>query len=217
MTGTAAAAPRVRRSAKETREIILEAALDEFAGHGFGGARIERIVERAQSNIRLVYLHFGNKEGLYAAVVEKVYVDIRLKEQELDLDAQKPVEAMKRFVDFTMRHFVENPAFLKLTTYENMLGGETVRASAAIAQMSSPLIATIRSVLARGQADGSFRRKVDALQLYVSIVALACHHINNVHTLSATFRTDLNDPKWLAARQRHVREMILTFLAEGAA
>jgi TetR/AcrR family transcriptional regulator len=190
----------------------LQAAVAEFAEHGYSGARVERIVERASTNMRLVYVHFGNKEELYVAALEAVYAEIRAKERELDLDSIKPRLAMERLVDFTVDHFLNHPAFRTLTTYENLLGGQTVAKSKTIAELSSPLIQTIRGVLKRGQTEGVFHRSVDPLQLYVSIVALASHHLNNVHTLSATFETDLSAPAWRAERAQHVRTMVLAYL-----
>jgi len=49
---------------------ILGAAMREFAKHGFAGARVERIVSRADVSPRSLYYHFGSKRGLYDAVRE---------------------------------------------------------------------------------------------------------------------------------------------------
>jgi AcrR family transcriptional regulator len=45
-------------------ERILSAAMREFAKHGFAGARVERIVSRADVSPRSLYYHFGSKRGL---------------------------------------------------------------------------------------------------------------------------------------------------------
>ncbi|MGO4431698.1 TetR/AcrR family transcriptional regulator, partial [Streptomyces sp. MCAF7] len=51
------------------RERILRAATEEFAEHGFSGARINRIAEAANLNKQLIYHYFDSKDGLYAAVL----------------------------------------------------------------------------------------------------------------------------------------------------
>jgi AcrR family transcriptional regulator len=51
------------------RAKILEAAVREFADHGFAGARVEAIARRAGCNKQLLYHYFGSKEGLHASVV----------------------------------------------------------------------------------------------------------------------------------------------------
>jgi TetR/AcrR family transcriptional regulator len=53
-------------------ERILKAALREFAKHGFAGARVERILKRANVSPRSLYYHFGSKQGLYDAVRERL-------------------------------------------------------------------------------------------------------------------------------------------------
>jgi len=53
-------------------ERILNAAMREFAKHGFAGARVERIVSRADVSPRSLYYHFGSKRGLYDAVRERL-------------------------------------------------------------------------------------------------------------------------------------------------
>ena len=83
------AAPRQKpvavRDAEATRRRILEAARAEFARHGLGGARIERIAEAARTNKRMLYYYFGNKEGLFLAALEATYDDIRAAERALNL------------------------------------------------------------------------------------------------------------------------------------
>src|SRR4029453_3743685 len=51
------------------RERILRAATEEFAEHGFSGARINRIADAANVNKQLIYHYFDSKDGIYAAVL----------------------------------------------------------------------------------------------------------------------------------------------------
>lgn len=60
-----------KRDPASTRARILAAALDEFAAEGRAGARVDRIAARSGVNKRMIYHYFGNKEGLYAALLER--------------------------------------------------------------------------------------------------------------------------------------------------
>jgi TetR/AcrR family transcriptional regulator len=206
--------PRTRNP-EQTRGAILDAAADEFATYGFDGARVERIVKTAGCNMRMLYHYFQSKDNLYLEVLEKVYRDIRQRETVLDLEAMAPREAILRITRFTWDHIEANRLFIDIARNENLVGGRFIRKSEAISEMSSPLINQIDNAIRRGLADGSFRHRTDGLQLYISIVALSSHHMANVHTLSAVFRTDLTDPAWLRERRRHVEVMVLRML--GAA
>jgi len=177
---------------------------------------VERIVKAARCNMRMIYHHFGSKEALYIAVLEAVYEDLRAKERDLRLDEQDPKEAMERLIVFTFDHFRTHPTFVRLTSLENANRGRFIRKSSVIQRASSPLISGIEQTLKRGAASGVFRRDIDPLQFYVSIVALACHHINNAHTLSFAFGTDLSRPDWIEARRRHMARLLMAgLLAEG--
>ena len=69
------------RDADRTQQEILAAATGEFAAHGFGGARIEAIAERAGVNKKLIYYYFEGKDALFLAVLEQTYADIRAAER----------------------------------------------------------------------------------------------------------------------------------------
>lgn len=52
-----------------TRDRIRDAARTEFAAVGFSGARVDSIARRAACNKQLIYHYFGDKAGLYEAVI----------------------------------------------------------------------------------------------------------------------------------------------------
>jgi AcrR family transcriptional regulator len=54
---------------RERREAILRAATEAFLEKGYEGAGIDDIIQRVGGSKRTIYGYFGNKEGLFAAVV----------------------------------------------------------------------------------------------------------------------------------------------------
>ena len=54
----------------ESKTVLLDAAAGEFAKNGPKGTRIQDIVAAAGINERMIYHHFGSKDGLYRAVME---------------------------------------------------------------------------------------------------------------------------------------------------
>lgn len=203
------------RDAAATQERILQAAIEEFAEHGYNGARIDAIARRADANMRMLYHYFGSKTALYLAVLETVFEDIRVQEQRLNLRDLAPVPAMMKLFDFTYAHFAANPLFIRLLASENLLGGRYLKRSKKAPVISSPLMEAIRDVLARGEAEGVFRAGVDPLQLYVTMVALSYFHISNAPTLSHLFSVNLGTARWRADRRRHASEMLLAYLRAG--
>ena len=60
-----------RRSAEERREQILEAALAEFAAHGFEGGSTEAIARAVGISQPYVFRLFGTKKELFVATIER--------------------------------------------------------------------------------------------------------------------------------------------------
>lgn len=71
--------PETRRSPK--RETILEAAIAAFRDDGYECTSMDRIAERACASKRTVYNHFGSKEALFQAVVERLFEAARALKQ----------------------------------------------------------------------------------------------------------------------------------------
>ena len=60
----------------ETRERLIEAAIDVFGRHGYEGATTRQIAKAANANLAAIVYHFGSKEALYLAVVEHLIGEI---------------------------------------------------------------------------------------------------------------------------------------------
>ncbi|MBK9675781.1 MAG: TetR family transcriptional regulator [Betaproteobacteria bacterium] len=215
------AAPKRRqfalaRDRGDNRAGILAAATAEFARHGLAGARVDRIAAAAGTNKRMLYYYFGNKEALFSAVLEAAYADIRAAETGLSLQDVPPIEGIRRLIAFTWDYFIAHPEFLMLLNTENLYGAQHLKGRAQVRTLNSPLIATLRAILRRGRADGTFRADPDALQLYISIAALAYFYLSNNHTLSAIFARDLSRPAARRARLAHMTDLVVGYLRHGA-
>lgn len=55
----------------DTRAALLDAAAIVFAERGYGDARVRDIAAAAGANLAAINYHFGSKEGLYLAVLER--------------------------------------------------------------------------------------------------------------------------------------------------
>lgn len=208
--------PKQTRDSEQTRRTLMECALQEFAQHGFPGARAERIAKKARRNIRMLYHYFGSKEQLYIAVLEDAYVTIRAQEAQLAIDTQRPLEGMLKLMDFTFGYFAANPYFEGLLRTENMMRGKYVRRSKRVTETAFPLRQMIDELIRNGQAQGLFRPGLDAAHIYLTITALSRFHLANAYSMSALLKLDMSSKQWQAERLQHCRELLRAYLTVPA-
>ena len=80
----------------ETRQRLLEAAGEIFAARGFRAATVREICRRAQANLAAVNYHFGDKERLYAAVLQYTFHCAEHYPLDLGLGGEASVEERLR-------------------------------------------------------------------------------------------------------------------------
>lgn len=201
-----------RDRTEKTRGDILLVAREEFAANGLSGARVDAIAEKTRTSKRMIYYHFGSKEGLYLAVLEDAYAAIRQVEAELKLADLDPVEAMHRLVAFTFDYDEANPDFIRLVTIENIHRAEHMRRSQTLSRLNVSIIATLEAILERGQAAGVFRRTVDPVDLHMLISSFCFFRVSNRHTFGHVFDRDLAEEALRIRHRRLLQDAVVSLL-----
>lgn len=158
-------APRHDRAA-QTRQVILDAALEVFTEQTYGGARIEQIAARAGVAMGTIYKYFPGKQAL----ANEVYRHWKRKTNDYDYPRREQMSPRQRFHEWFVK-FAEfardHPTameFLQTHHHAAYLDEE----SRTLAQPADDAaIAAIR----RGQAEGAIR-EADPELLEVMVVGL---------------------------------------------
>ena len=206
------AAMRKPKAPAANRARIIRAAMDEFAARGFKGASMDAIAARTHTTRALINYYFGSKEKVYLAVLEHVYAEIREAESRLDLDHLAPVAAIRSIVEFTFNYYLAHEGFVRLVVAENQAKGRHLKKSQAMRSLNRTIIDTLGGIIARGQADGSFRAGIDPVEVHMSIAALGMFNVTNQHTFSAIFQREMGAKGDVGRRREMVTEMILCYL-----
>ena len=151
---------------------ILKVATQEFANKGLAGARIDEIAAATRTSKRMIYYYYGNKEGLYLAVLEDAYRRTREIESQLHLKDLPPIEALKKLVGFTYDRHRDNEDFIRLVMNENINRGEYIRQSKIIQELNVPVIEAIQELYLRGVKEGVFRKGLEPIDIHFAISAL---------------------------------------------
>jgi AcrR family transcriptional regulator len=210
-----AAKPPIRSRTNDsdaTKRNILEVATEEFARNGLSGSRIDEIAARTKTSKRMIYYYFGDKEGLYLAVVESVYQQIRKIETALDLDDLAPADALRKLVEFTFDYQNENEDFVRLVMIENIHHGRYLAKSKVIQDLNVTAIDAISRLYRRGVEQKVFREGLDAIDIHWFISALCFFNVSNRATFSNIFKRDLTAPATLSARRASVVDNIIRYV-----
>ena len=202
---------RERTDLLETR--ILEAAIEEFAEHGYAGARIERVSAAAGTVDRMLYYYYGNKERLYQAVLAKIYEDMIGAQREF-VTPEDPVEGMRQLVQHSWDHYLSHPNLVRLLMNENLLRGKHIRQSPQVVERTAlPLVETVATLLASGQERGVFRRDLSSEHVLMTIMSLGFFYLSNQYTCAAWIGADLMSRPRRAAWRDHICDVVLGMLA----
>jgi AcrR family transcriptional regulator len=197
---------------EETKRNILDVATAEFSAMGLAGARVDAIAERTNTTKRMLYYYFGSKEGLYEAVLDKVYGDIRALEQDLHVGELAPVDGMRRLVEFTFDYHDRHRDFVRLVSIENIHGAKYIEHLKTFRSRNASAIVTIEDLLARGIESGQFRDDVDPIDLHLMISSLCFHRVANRSTFGAAFGRDPSHPRLRAKHREMVVDAILRYV-----
>ncbi|MGB0660573.1 MAG: TetR/AcrR family transcriptional regulator [Mangrovicoccus sp.] len=180
-----------KRDPEKVRQDILRAATEEFAKHGFNGGRVDRIAQLTETSKRMIYYYFGDKEGLWRAVLEEAYCEIRLQETDLDLAGLSPVAALRKLFLFTFDHHRRNEAFIRLIMIENIRGGQVLASSDRIRELNRPIIDVLTEICRRGAENGCLRSDLVPLELHWQLSAVSFFNMSNRATFSGIFGDEL--------------------------
>jgi AcrR family transcriptional regulator len=198
--------------AERSKADILAVATEEFATHGLSGARVDAIAERTRTSKRMIYYYFKGKEGLYRAVLEKAYSEIRSLDSHEGIEDADPPEAIRRIIELTFDYDEMHPFFVSLVSVENVHQGRNIARLPSIKKRNASVIRVLTSILERGAKQGIFRSDVNAVDLHLLISAFCIFRVANRFTFGTIFDTDLSDP---AIRNRHKKmhvEAVLRYL-----
>lgn len=152
-----------------TAEKLIEAAGQVFAGVGFQAATVRDICGKAGANVAAVNYHFGDKVGLYLAVLSSSFC---MREHELAREALSiggaPEERFRHFVRmFCQRMFdPERPSwYMKIIAHE--LAQPTPALGQVVGEVILPnyqrLCALIGELIGRPALDDATRRCVHSV------------------------------------------------------
>ncbi len=207
---------KTKRDPELTRRRLLEAAVELFAKKGRDGTSVDEICKASGVNCRMIYHYFGSKNGLYMAMLKRVYGRIR----ELIVDVDEHAQSLPDFIEtFTERYFrflQSNPEFVAVLRWENASGAEGI-CQLELGDFRSRCLEAASRALEQSNEENSFSGMSqkslteNSMLIILTCCALCGYYFSNQASLGHVMGVDLTSSdfseQWLAhiKQSMHVR------------
>jgi len=205
--------------AEGTREAILNAAEEVFAEHGFDGARVDDIAEKASYNKSLIFQYFDDKLGLYAAVVRRADDQTRVMQDKAlmalrdDEEAHSPNQLrdlMGKYVGQYFDYLIEHPQIMRIFNWEMAEGWQTF--SKILTQRDFEDVEVFTPIFQKFQKAGLLRSQADPMLQFSSAIFMSHVYLGVLPLYRVLLPdADLSSPAML----KDARDFIVEFTVNG--
>jgi AcrR family transcriptional regulator len=203
--------PQACRDAEATKARILDAAEFEFAQAGLLGARTEAIAGKTGVTKAMLYYYFGDKEGLYLAVLERAYSRRMAALQKVDLHALDPEQGLRAFLAAFLEEVGVNRNLAPIFFYEGIQNQGRFYSKIAMQSLYMPLV----ELLQRGMEQGKFRQ-MDTFHVAVNVIGMCTFYfcsMENIKHLWAPGTDLLSEEMRNSHKQEAIEQAVASVLA----
>ncbi|MEO2049809.1 MAG: TetR/AcrR family transcriptional regulator [Pirellulales bacterium] len=211
--------PTIRRNPERTRRLLLEAAVKLFAQKGRDGTSVDEICQASGVNCRMIYHYYGNKDGLYMAMLAHVYGRIR----EIVVKPEKKSQTLTEFIEtLTERYFrflQANPEFVAVLRWENATGAEGIRAldlndfrsvyfeEAAKALGEQEVLKSSRNHSSNDYSTTDSSSTDKGMLIILTCCSLCGYYFSNQASMSNAFGFDIANPEFAEKWLTHIKQV----------
>jgi TetR/AcrR family transcriptional regulator, regulator of cefoperazone and chloramphenicol sensitivity len=199
----------------DTKGRLIEAAGKVISEKGFKAATVREICRLANANVAAVHYHFGDKEGLYKALLSEAFeTGLKRYPTDLNLGPDAPVE--KRLHAFVHSFLLRMLGSGRFAWCGKLLARELEEPTPALDHLMehyiAPMSAQLRQMVAEILNDGTKPEDPRAFHCAMSVVGQCQHIFRNrvvIDKLSPALKTD---EVGIAALARHITDFSLCAL-----
>ncbi len=207
---------RRARDPEATRRRILAAAEAEFARKGYDGSRLRDVAERASVHHALLHHYFGDKEGLFRAVVERAFGRASSRARTILASKDDMEKLFERYIETLVDFHADNPGLVRLLHFASLDEGSPAYAACAelTATFVTPLLELLGDTIAQAQARGRIRSDIDARRLIALCLGAASYLFHEDRYFTRYLGVETRSDESIALHKRTVlrflRSAVLT-------
>lgn len=195
---------------KNSKEKILDAALNEFASHGFGGARMDRIARTAGVNKAMIFYYYSSKQNLYHTIIKEAIGELIPKVQQSIVRSTSPEQFLETLPEVYIRFFFTKLDFLKMIGFEMIQNPDYITSFVAEFINNNPLSPPffIKKKILEWNKKGLIREP-DPVHFFLNIIPLCLFSFLGKPMVEAIFgRKITNNEAYLQKRVKSITNLL---------
>jgi len=193
-----------------TKDKILNAAEEEFALCGFGGARTAEIARRAKVNKALLHYYYSTKDGLYHAVMDRLLYELIEIAQNVLKKGLKETALVEGVFDAFFDYAAKHRHFARLTTVESA-GAQSRYLENMLRNFFKPLFDRACDHIQNESNKGRLN-KIDAQNFLITAYLAILAFFADNKAISAIAGYDIMSRDSLSKRKAHLKHLIHAML-----
>lgn len=196
--------------AKDTKDIILDAAKTLFSIKGFAGCNVDLIAEKAKVNKATIYYHYKNKSTLYEKVLEVNLERFLQHIQKAIQQYDSPIQKLEAFTHTYASNFTGNRLMAPIMLRELASDGEHLTGTTR--KIIKEILSVVDTILEEGQKCGLFRETKSFLPYFMIVGSM------NIYTSTPKMRKKFHNQEMdfgFSATADEVAEEITKIILSG--
>lgn len=201
-----------------TKTIILDAAEELFAEHGYSATRIDAIADAAGYNKSLIYQYFQDKLGLYTEVVKRAdlfgnqmseeKIGDLLTDETTASDPDKFRRLLEQVIGFSYQLLMDNPRYLKIFAWESAENWKTWKKIAYNPEEDFP---RLYELALAAKKNGIVRRDLEPMMVPMILMNTVIPFLQSFRRFDEVFPDEL----MRRLSQEQFKEQIVKFVIYG--
>lgn len=196
--------------AVRTREVILDAAEEMFAEHGYSATRIDAIASLSGYNKSLIYQYFQDKQGLYTGVIRRAdqlgntlfegLLGEALADSSTTSDPSKFRLMLEAVIRSSFQFLLDHPRYLKIYVWEAAEGWKVWK---SISYSPDDMILFCR-IAEAAKENGLIRKEVEPIMVPIVLMNLVIPFVQSYHRLNE----NTSALPWHISQEQYVEQLV---------
>lgn len=206
---------------KDTRKIIIEAAIEIFKERGKHGARMEEIAIKAGVNKAMVYYYFSSKDNLFKEVVHHILNEIhdnmgQIIEQRNLMNSEDPEDLIRDFIKAHFSSFSYQSQYSKILIDALFSDSDEIREAYLTIKKKGKIDASNKmfQFFETGKLQGRFR-DIDYSHIMISLMGMSLVYFITKPIAQTMLNLNIEDEEaFLKKREDSIIDLLLNGIKE---